>query len=75
MIVSKKPQKKEFDMTYFQLLLELMERPTFLCAWINSDTFFNDLEILYEMHLPSQTDWDTFLTPNYHEYLPGSDDN
>jgi hypothetical protein len=23
----------------------------------------------------SQTDWDTFLTPNYHEYLPGSDDN
>ena len=52
-----------------------MEKPTFLCAWINSDTFFNDLEILYEMHLPSSSDWDTFLTPNYHYYLPGSDDN
>jgi hypothetical protein len=52
-----------------------MEKPTFLCAWINSDTFFNDLEILYEMHLPSSSDWDTFLTPNYHDYLPGSDDN
>jgi len=24
------------------------------------------------MHIPSQTDWDTFLSPVFHEYLPGT---
>lgn len=27
------------------------------------------------MHMPSQTDWDAFLSPTFHEYLPGSKDN
>lgn len=48
-----KPTKKEFEMTYFQLLLDLMERDEFLFAWINSENFFQNLEILFEMHAPS----------------------
>ena len=24
------------------------------------------------MHSPSQTDWDNYLNPSFHEYLPGS---
>jgi hypothetical protein len=62
-------------MTYFQLLLDLLERDEFLYAWIVSDTFFQDLEAIFEMHMPSQTDWDTYLSPSYHEYLPGSQDH
>ena len=72
---SGKPTKKDFDMTYFQLLLDLLERDEFLYCWTLSDTFFQDLETIYELHLPSQTDWDSFLTPTYHEYLPGSQDH
>ena len=67
-----KPSKKDFDMTYFQLLIYLMERDEFLYAWIVSDYFFLDLENIFEMHMPSQTDWDTyFCSTYYHEYLPG----
>lgn len=35
-----RPTKKDFDMTYFQLLLDLLERDEFLYAWIVSDSFF-----------------------------------
>lgn len=59
-------------MTYFQLLLDLMERDEFLYAWITSEFFFENLEVILEMHMPSQTDWDTYLSPAFHEYLPGS---
>jgi hypothetical protein len=48
-----RPAKKDFDMTYFQLLLDLMSREEILYAWITSDSFFRDLEMLYEMHVPS----------------------
>lgn len=67
-----KISKKDYDMTYFQLLIDMMERDEFLYAWIASDTFFVDLEAIFEMHLPSQTDWDTyFCSTYYHEYMPG----
>lgn len=59
-------------MTYFQLLLDMMDRDEFLYAWITSENFFLNLETLYEMHTPSQTDWETYLSPAFHEYLPGS---
>ena len=49
----------------------MLERDEFLYCWIVSDTFFQDLETIYELHLPSQSDWDSYLTPIYHEYLPG----
>jgi len=52
-----------------------MERDEFLFAWITSENFFHNLEIIFEMHSPSQTDWDFFLTPEFHEYLPGSTKN
>jgi hypothetical protein len=48
-----KPTKKEFEMTYFQLLLDLMERDEFLYAWITSENFFENLEVILEMHTPS----------------------
>jgi hypothetical protein len=67
-----KPTKKDFEMTYFQLLLDLMEKDEFMYAWINSELFHQNLETLFEMHVPSQTDWDCYLSPGFHEYLPGS---
>ena len=70
-----KPTKKDHDMTYFQLLLDMMARDEFLYAWITSEPFFQHLEIVFEMHVPSQTDWDTYLSPAFHEYLPGSQAN
>lgn len=62
-------------MTYFRLLMDLIEREEFLYAWLCSDTFFNDLECVFEVHIPSQTDLDDFFQPAYHEYLLGSADN
>ena len=70
-----KPTKKDFDMTYFQLLLDMIQRDEFLYCWIVSDTFFQDLETIYELHLPSQSDWDSYLNPTFHEYLPGQQDH
>ena len=31
----------------------MLERDEFMFAWITSDTFFADLELIYEMHMPS----------------------
>lgn len=67
-----KPYKKDFDMTYFQLLMDLIEREEFLYAWLCSDNFFADLESIFEMHLPGQSDYDDFFQPAFHEYLLGS---
>jgi hypothetical protein len=39
-----RPSKKDYDMTYFQLLIDLMERDDFLYVWLSSDYFFLDLE-------------------------------
>lgn len=62
-------------MTFFQLLIDLIERDEFLYCWLVSDYFFDDLEAIFEMHMPSQTDWDTYFSMNYyHEYLPGKKD-
>lgn len=53
----------------------MLERDEFLYAWLISDYFFLDLEAIFEMHMPSQTDWDTFYSSTYyHEYLPGKKD-
>ena len=35
-----------------------MGRDTFMYAWLCSDNFYEDLENLYMLHLPSQSDWD-----------------
>ena len=67
-----KPYKKDFDMTYFQLLMDLIEREEYLYAWLCSDNFFADLEAIFEMHLPGQSDYDDFFYPAFHEYLLGS---
>ena len=49
-----KPMKmKDFEMIYFQVLLHMMERDEFLYAWITSDSFEADLELLFEIHVPS----------------------
>ena len=53
------------------MLLDLLERDEFLYAWLHSDQFFNNLELIFELHLPSKTDFDTIYNPYFHEYLPG----
>jgi len=49
-----KPMKiKDIEMTYWYLLIDVMERDEFCYSWINSDTFESDLELLFEIHMPS----------------------
>ena len=42
-------------------------------AWLSSESFNEDLENLYMLHLPSQTDWDILIPYIYHELSPNSD--
>ncbi len=52
---------KEFDLYYLKIIIELMQMDEFLHAWLSSESFFEDLENLYFIHLPSKTDWDALL--------------
>lgn len=52
-IQDQKPKKTEAEMTYFKLLMDLIEREEFLYAWLCSDSLFSDLENIFEVHMPS----------------------
>lgn len=64
---AEKETNKEFDLNYMKLVVELMQRDTFMYAWLCSDYFYEDLEHLYMMHLPSLTDWNILVPDAYHQ--------
>jgi len=65
-----KENNKEFELNYMKIISELMKIDIFLYAWLSSDTFYEDLENLYMLHLPSQTDWDKIIPRPYHDLCP-----
>lgn len=69
---AEKETNKEFDLNYMKIVIQLMQRDSFMYAWLCSDNFYEDLESLYMLHLPSQTDWDILIPKHYHELLIGS---
>mmetsp|Transcript_13627 Transcript_13627/g.23196 ORF Transcript_13627/g.23196 Transcript_13627/m.23196 type:complete len:774 (+) Transcript_13627:464-2785(+) len=72
--MGKPASRRPFDLLNFQLILEMVSREEYMYAWIFHDSFFEDLENLFELHMPSQTDWDHYFDPPFHEYVPGSQD-
>ena len=56
-----------------KIVSELLKRDAFMYAWLSSESFNEDLENLYMLHLPSQTDWDILIPYIYHELSPNSD--
>ena len=48
-----KETNKEFDLNFMKIVTELMQRDSFMYAWLCSDFLYEDLENLYLMHLPS----------------------
>lgn len=63
---------KEFEMHYIKALITLIKKDFFMYAWLCSDNFFDDLEQLYLLHLPSHTDWNMLIPHFYHELIPGT---
>ena len=53
-------------------MLDILSKDDYLFAFLNSETFFQDLEHIYELHLPSKTDWELVLSPVFHEYVSGN---
>jgi len=61
-----KMQLKDLDMNYFKIIEELIKRDSYLQAWLNSENFFEDLENLYFIHMPTKQEWDSILQCIYH---------
>jgi len=47
----------------------------FLYAWLSSPNFFEDLELVYSIHMPSKSDYNSYLDPPFHDMLPNSEQN
>lgn len=50
---AEKETNKEFDLYYMKIVECLINRDSFMYAWLCSDYFYEDLENLYSLHLPS----------------------
>ena len=49
----KETTNKEFELNYMKILVEMIKRDAFMYAWLCSESFNEDLENLYMLHLPS----------------------
>jgi len=67
--------RREYELGHMKIILMLIERETFLYAWLCSETLYQDLEYLYSMHLPSSQQWDKIVPQTYHEFIPGTEKN
>lgn len=66
--------RQDFDLGYMKLILCLLSRNAFLQAWLSSDSLYQDLELLYFLHLPTQQEWSELVPVLYHELIPGFQD-
>lgn len=57
----------------FGLLELLMDRETSRLAWLNSAKFFDNLEALFTVHLPTTDEWNKHLEVIYHDFLISKD--
>lgn len=53
---------KQFELAHVKIIIEVIKNERFLYAWMSSESFFEDLENLYFIHLPSHTDWIALLS-------------
>ena len=51
------------------LIETIIERDATFHAWLSSSKFYDNLEELYMLHLPSQTEWKEYLQVVYHDFL------
>lgn len=58
-----------------QLIIELLQRDKIKAAWLVSPFFFQDLEKLYALHLPTNSEWAKFLQVVYHPLLSNTEPN
>lgn len=50
----------------------MTSRDEFLYQWLCSPNFFDDLELVYSIHMPSKSDFNCYLEPCFHEMLPNT---
>ena len=67
------PQRREYELNYMKIIIELIQRDPFMYAWLCSETLYQDLETLFSMHLPSQQELDRLVPYVYHELVPGTE--
>ena len=70
-----KESNKQFDLIHHQLLDTILKHDSILYSWLNSRNFFSDLENLYFLHMPSETDWKKLVPYMYNEMFPISETN
>jgi len=54
---------------YIGVVIELLARPRFRAAWLNSPHFCSDLERLYSLPLLTTQEWRDYLKVTYHPLL------
>lgn len=63
----------ENEMLY--LIESITARDTTFYAWLSSSKFFDNLEELFMVHLPTQAEWKEYLQVIYHDFLVNDDPN
>jgi hypothetical protein len=58
------------SMSNHKVFLTILKNKKLLYQWLHSHNKEKDLENIFHLHLPSQTDWDSqFLHKYFHEFL------
>ena len=53
----------------FQIIEQILQRERFKAAWLQSPYLFEDLEMIYSLHLITKTEWQEQLEVLYHPLL------
>ena len=68
-------QAYSIDENEMLLLIEIvLARQTSRHAWLSSPNFRENIEEMYTVHLPTTTEWNTYLKVIYHDFLLTEDD-
>lgn len=68
--------KKGFKQTaceWLQLIELILLRNAARLAWLNSEKLYDQLEMLYTVHLPTTAEWNSHLEVIYHDFLLSRD--
>ena len=74
--IIQQPIDSSYDLSnYLGVVLCILTRPRFKAAWLQSPYFFQDLELMYSLHLMSKDEWKDLLSVVYHPLLSKSYSN
>ncbi len=74
--IVKHPLSSNYSLiNHLGVVVHILQRPRFMTAWLMSPYFYQDLELIYSLHLMTTQEWKNLLNVVYHPLLNKSYSN